>query len=341
VKELARQRNLAFTRKVEESLPGVFTAKAGDLTGSALVGAFLVSVGSPAADAATLEELRPLEREVSLFPSEIWSDRARDMERVMAVLEQDESSWSIKERACRFGLQTRLTAQLLSLKGFAGRPETNERGLLPMPLNEDKAMLPEKLEQGVYGMPVTNEWIALQLKSPSSRARGTEETGPFLDALNYLVTIASRRTSRIWDDGSAGSAGRSPVALLRMSHGLLGLKVQILAKEELQASIQGVHLPRADSADNLARLVRLVRVSLKTFRPLAEPTDFDKALLSEEQRASFAGEEGLTERFASLQQALILEGLRRDRAGAASRDLLEELRLTGEEIGNDYLKSLH
>lgn|GEM_PF-1960881 len=363
--ELIKQRNKAFVGGVEKILPGVFSGKPVRLSDSVLLADLFKGLGNPAPSLALVEALRPLEKSVLLFPSSSWADRASELRRVVRVLDRDEPK-ELSERACRYGLQTRLTAQLLTLKGFAGRPEVTAKGLLPRLETEDAPLLPEVLEPGTFGEPVTTPWVGAQMglienlranyeqlrkdgapvpvgerakDTPRSRTAGT--TDPFLESLAYLVEITSHRSDRVWDAGRSGAPGRTPVALLRMSFGLFGVAAGTLALEELEASASGVHLPRADSTQNFVRLIRLTRSVQKAYAPLAAPTDFDRGLLTSDQIEKFSNpENGVAKSFASLQDALILEAMRRRASGQGNAELTAELRSLGEELGNDYLRSL-
>lgn len=351
--ELLKTRNSKFKEAVEVQLPGIFTGTSGSLVHSPLMIEFHESAGlsrTPASSNIALYQI--LSRKVKLFTGSDWDSRRRDFAATLSLLEKysNVTNLPLNERACRFGLAHRITAQFLSLKGFASAPSLKPDGSPAEIPVEDFTAMPKRDESGIFNFAASEAWIENQVDAPTIRPSGTATTAGLLSALRAFNEMAAHRPDALWRRIDAnGDQVNAPIGelrlnpkLLKLGVGLFGVGATWLKNEELTVTPESRIILREDTADNLADLgLAAVEIS-EGFKSLFNPNWIELQTLRADQIAKFTAgyPDGVVPQFEMLITGFILEGLDRIRDGRDSEKLRTALRTVGDHIGNEMLRNL-
>ncbi|MBS1986281.1 MAG: hypothetical protein JST16_19130 [Bdellovibrionales bacterium] len=349
-KTLIQTRNSEVVKMAEQQLPGGFTGTPGPLTNKAtLTYLFQASADIPVLTPDHLGPMKLLTRKVDLFPKGGWAARRADMAQEMLLLSTFASSRTLpmEERACRFALQQRVSAQLLSLKGIKGAPALKPTGFLQDYPETDVADFPKVNEIGTFGVVASKPWIEAQVANPTLRPAGTSATSELIEAARYFTEASAHRTTDVYTlldsrgnaQVPAGTVQLDP-QLLQLGVGFFGMTAGVFKAQDLTATDDGqVHL-KDDTADNLARTGLLAMEAVDAFKGLYYPTPLDLQNLTDSQIKSFTDDYpvGAVKSFQMLVYGVVFEGIDRSNKGVGSPMLDDTLRKIGDWIGNEKLR---
>lgn len=346
-KKLLGIRNDKIMSAVEEQLPGAFLGRTGPLAKSPLMAMFLESANLPSLRPTDVAALQPLARAVNLFSGSDFNTRRKDIDQSLAALEPvaARKDLPLEERACRFALAHRVTAQMLTYKGMSQTPATKSNGLFADIAVEDITSFPKVNEPGAYGRVVERTWLLEQLEHPTARPLGAESTENFLQALRFYVGWTAHRHPDLWQlQGEATVPGTIQLdgQLLELGMGFFGVTAQLMANEELHVGDDKRISLRQDTSHNLYVLTELSFDILSSFRSLSSPNEVELALIGPSKiDGSFLAPypDGLLAKFDLLVTGLVFEGFARLKVGD-DEELKNMIRLIGRRIGNARLANL-
>ncbi len=321
---LAEKRNEAVLDKFDEGASGSVTGRPRLLSKSELVKVFFensrhysniddVNESDVASFGWWLHSLPLFSKNISLA-----NDWARAIRVVNNASTANATDVSFAEEACLFVLVQRMSAQVLSQKGFEGSAALNSQGLLfnNFP-NEEIVKYPVKTYEGSWKVPLSGAVITQYLGQmavlskrleensddkeaqkemaallKTMRSKHAQSTGDFLNSFRaWAILLSARRTTGIWETLNATpKMPRLSSELLKLAVGIYAMHAPILAAEELTVSpSKRLSFEKDDSTFNLLRLGHLALATVWGLEGLIDsPSDLDKAVLSDAQREMLA-----------------------------------------------------
>jgi hypothetical protein len=348
-KTLAKQRNGKVLERINAAMPGVIDGLPGAADKSVTMADFLQSAGLKSLydlDESQVNELQRLSEAVPLLALD-WAGRRKDLRVSLLLLEESNrrSSSAFSEVVCRYGLAQRLTAQILALKGYAGAPQLDERGLLSqkLPAEDAVSFATADVKGQAFDTVLNADWIKAKAAS-GARPTRSATSRDFLEAMRSFVQLGALRTTDIWqlaglDRPTDSVRARLNAKLLPLAFGGFAVLAPELAREVTQEGLR-LRLKNNDDAA-LVSLGELAFEVIDSFSGLVTPNELEALLLSAEQRAQLGDAEvGAVAKFRKVTAGVVLEGVQRMREGMASQELIDFLRRAGRRIDNPLLQGI-
>lgn len=318
-KTLAKLRNSAVQSAVEEALPGAFSATPMDLSKSNLLAAYF-QVSSTVKSFAEMNAsekaaLQVLTYELPLQVATSPSARLNDLKATLKLLYAESDltgAERTKDELCRFALSQRLTAQILTEKGFHRSPRLERGGFLIQEYPQvDVWTYPEQEVAGIYSEILDSVTIGRLLATGQS-LRPTNATGTegYLSSMRAIVTkMALIRAPKLWGAQSEGAPALINPKLIQLQFGQFALQAPLLSAEELTILPENRLALREDSLEAILELGNLGLDLLWTLKGLEDPIPAIRDLLSEAQINALVGDsdESVQTKFETLITGIILE----------------------------------
>ncbi len=344
--EFRKLRNQGIKTLVAQQIPGIFTESSEPSTRiekSKILENLYKVLGRNEFTWKDKDSIELLGLATPLFISSSWVERKEDLQRTYAALSHSDNS--DREIFCKFAIASRLTAQIITMKGIKAAPAMLADGTLPnfSDYNDffegtyPQTDIPSIFEsEGVEkrSLVATQDWLEAQMAHKGKAdymLAGRSDLSEFLDVVDYFVTLNSYRSPELWGPYLEPK-------LLLASAAMLGVQAKILSTRhiELRPNVRLSLTPSIDdSPENLAKLLRLSLHRIEAFQSLANnPTNFELKIFTPAQRRALT--EGLNLQLTTL----VVEARNRIREGSINEPVLMAHDEVADAIGNQFLRKL-